>query len=60
MVKLLKSITDKLGIDGTFGSEFPPLDDDGPLESGVVDLESIESFTCIVTGFLRKGRKDGF
>lgn len=45
IVRLLKSITDRLGMDGTFGSELL-VDDDGPLESdGVVDLDSIESFT---------------
>lgn len=60
IVKLLKSITDRLGMDGTFGSELPPLEDEGPLESGVVDLDSIESFTWIVTGFRKKGLNEGF
>ncbi len=51
-------MTDKLGMDGTLGSELPPLDEDGPLERGVVDLDSIESLTKI--GLRKNGRKEGF
>ena len=59
IVKLLKSIMDRLGIDEPLISDILPVEDDSPLESGLWGLDSA-SFVCNPNGRGRNGRTGGW